>query len=164
MHQKILNAAASYMNCHKKESAPRPKVAALCGVPKETKSYANSITVLKKKGFAIVDKETITVTEFGMKHADAVEPTESNKDSLEMAKKQLKLNKCKQILDLLSDGKTYTRVEIGAEIGADPTTKSFLNLLSPLKTPGYIDYVKKDGEKAIVMQDWMFPAGRPGAE
>jgi hypothetical protein len=165
MHQKILNATAS-LAARGIKKAPRRQVAAMCGFPKETKSYDNSLRLLRKtKGYIVVDKETITLTELGLEHAEPTEPTESNSDILAQAKDKIKSKKSKQILDILADGRTHTRKEVGSIIDADPTKKSFVNLLSPLKTLNYIDYLQDDGgEQALRMEDSMFPFGRPGED
>ena len=164
--QKILNSTASLSKGTTKHVC-RKKVAAMCGfAKKETGSYTNQIGILKnKKKYIVVDKDSIYLTEEGLKHAEQEAPVADNCEALEKAMGKIKMGKGKLVFKLLSDGKTYTRQEIGAEIGNDHTKPSFTNILGPLKSLGYIEYVEKDGEKACRMMDDMFPFGRPnGAE
>ena len=164
--QKILNATASLSKGTTKHVS-RKKVAQLCGFPKdESRSYKNALTILdKKKGYIVrVDKETLYITEKGLPEADMEAPAGNNEEALEKAKEKIKMGKGKKVFELLSDGKTYTRAEIGEAIGSDHTARSFANILGPLKTLGYIEYTEKDGEKACRMLDDMFPFGRPEVE
>lgn len=136
----------------------------MCGFPKaESRSYTNQIGLLKnKKGFLVViDKETICLTDKGLENADMDAPAMTNEESWTTSKEKLKMKKGKMVFDLLTDGKTYTRKEIGEAIGSDHTNRSFNNILGPLKTLGYIEYLEKDGEKACRMLEDMFPFGAP---
>jgi len=163
--QKILNATA-HLSSSTTKHVSRKKVAQLCGFPKkESRSYTNQIGILKnnKEWIIVVDAETIALTQEGLKHAHAEPPAVDNNESLEKAKEKLKMGKGKRVFELLSDGKVYTREEIGKAVGSDHTNRSFNNILGPLKSVGYIDYVEKNGEKACVMTDDMFPFGRPGS-
>lgn len=162
--QKILNATA-HLSKSSTKHVSRKKVAQLCGFPKnESRSYANQIGILKKQKewIIVVDAETIALTKEGLKHAEDEPPAVDNNDNLEKAKEKIKMSKGKKVFELLSDGKTYTRAEVGKAIGSDHTIRSFNNILGPLKTLGYIEYVEKNGEKACVMTEDMFPFGRPG--
>jgi hypothetical protein len=161
--KKIINAAAQLSKGTTKHVS-RKKVAQMCGFGKEeSRSYKNQITILKKKKefIVLVDDDTMHLTEKGLNEADPEAPAATNDECLEAAKSKIKMAKGKKVIDLLSDGKTYTRAEIGEAIGSDHTQRSFSNILGPLKTLGFIDYVEKNGEKACVMTDDMFPFGRP---
>lgn len=169
VHQKILNAVAALSKRGNiGVRVPRKKkIATICDLTKETdESYGNSPTLLKnKKKYIIVEKDTIEVTELVSANAEEVEQNGNNAQSLEQAKAKIESSKSKRIMDILSDGRIHTCAEIGAIIDADPTKKTFVNLLSPLKELEYVEYVKNEkGEAALRMTDWMFPFGRPGDE
>ena len=164
-HQKILNATASYA-ARGIAKAPRKKVAALCGFSAETKSYVNSLGLLKnKKKYIVFDKETITITELGLVHAEPIAQAKSNQELLDTAKEKVK-GKGKLVLDVLFDGKTHSRVAVGEAIDADPTKKSFMNIFGPLKKLEFIEYVKDEaGEPGFRMTDCLFEIeGRPGSD
>ena len=136
----------------------------MCGFPKtESPSYTNQIGILKnkKKFIVVVDKDTIALTDKGLAEAEMVPPAMNNQEALTKCKEQIKMGKGKLVFDLLSDGKTYSRAEIGKAIGSDHTNRSFINILGPLKTLEFIEYTTKDGEKACRMLDEVFPFGRP---
>ncbi|CAB9525348.1 expressed unknown protein [Seminavis robusta] len=164
--QKIINAAATLSRRGKTKHVCRKKVAAMCGFNKETKSYGNCLGNLKnKKKFIAYDKETIELLPAGEENAEPEAELGSNAEVLEACKAKVTGGKPKQVLDILSDGRTYSRAKIGEMIGSDHTKKSFINILSPLKKPGYIEYVKDENdEPALRMHDDMFPfGGRPGS-
>ena len=163
--QKILNATAC-LSKNTTKHVSRKKVAQMCGDPKESRSYTNQIGILKnEKGFiVVVDKETIHLTDKGLEHAELVPPAANNEEALSKCREKLKMGKGKKVFDLLSDGKTYTYAEIGNAIQNDHTQRSFTNIMGPLKTAEFIEYTKKNGEKACRMLDDVFPFGRPNAE
>ena len=115
--------------------------------------------ILKNKKLQIVyDSETITILQAGFDKADPDAPIGSNKEALEAAKQKFKSPKDKKILDICSDGKVHTRAEVASRIGSDHTKKSFGNLLSPLRSAQYIDYLKnEDGEAAIQGTEELIP-------
>lgn len=161
IHQKIINAVAQ-SNARGIPKAPRKKIASICGYPKETKSYNNALGKLRKNGWIHFDRDSIEITTEGRKHADAGAPLGSNVEALEEAKSKFKSAKQKQLLQILYDnrleGRIESRADIAARIGADHTKKSFTNILSPVKTQGFMDYVKDaEGQPALEATDELFP-------
>lgn len=158
--QKILNASAS-LHAKGFKKVPRKQVARMCGHPKQEKVFTNALGILKnRKNQLSYDKEFIILTEAGYKEADPEAPLGNNKDALESAQSKFKSGKMKQILAVVADGKLHTRASIASAIGADHTKKSFGNLLGPLRTQGYIKYLKDaTGEPAIKATVELIPFG-----
>ena len=158
-NQKILNATASLAG-KPNETVSRKAVAKRCGFPKqESKVYSNALGNLRKKEQIKYDKETITILEKGFELAEPDAPIGSNHDALEAALDKATGNKQKEILKICADGKVHTRVEIAKLIGANHTKKSFGNLLSALKTLGYIRYLETEEGAAIQATEGLMPYG-----
>jgi len=78
----------------------------------------------------------------------------------EQSKKQLK-GKSRLIYEILTDGRVHTRASIAERIGHDHTLASYKNMISPLKSLGFAEYVAMNGERALRMLDSEFVYGRP---
>jgi hypothetical protein len=163
IHQKILNVTATLSTKRGIKHVCRKQVAAKCGLTTQTKGFTNSLSMLKnQKKFLTFDKDTITINEDGISHADVGPDIGSNQDLLEEAKNQVKGNKAKKILVYLFDGQIKTRADVAKHIGSDPTSKGYTNILGSIKKWNYIEYVKLDGEPALRMTDGLFACdGRP---
>ncbi|KAL3914702.1 MAG: hypothetical protein SGARI_008354 [Bacillariaceae sp.] len=159
--QKILNATASLSKGTTKHVS-KQKVLRLCGHVKTVpRSFTNQMGILKKKKqWIVVDGDDIALTEEGLKHAETTPPPANNEETWNQAKDKIKMGQGKKVFDFLCDGETRTYKEIGEKIGRDHEVRSFQNILGPLKTLGYIEYVTKDGEKACRMLDEVFPFGQ----
>lgn len=114
---------------------------------------------MRKKDQIKYDNETITILEKGFAIAEPDAPIGSNHDALEAAQGKAKGNKQKEILKICADGKARTRVDIADLIGADHTKKSFGNLLSALKSLGYIRYLETENGSAIQATEELMPYG-----
>jgi len=156
--QKILDNTNFLMATTGEDKVPRAKVVSLCGLASETGTYKNAITTLKKKNYADVDKESIWLTDLGRENAKAVDTAKSNEEQLEMAKERIKGTKGKKMLDILSDGKPLSRLEVAEKLGSDPTKRSWLNFLAAVKKEGCLEYCQdEDGTPCLKLPAWMFP-------
>jgi hypothetical protein len=162
--QKILNATASLAG-KPNVKVCRKTVAKRCGFASEPKVYVNALGIMKNKKLQIIyDKESITILDAGFKLADPAAPIGSNADALREAQEKFKSRKQKQILEICSDGQVHTKVEIGEKIGSDPDKRSFGNLFGPLRTQGFIDFVKtENGEPAVKGTEELIPFGIPSS-
>jgi hypothetical protein len=114
--------AVAFLEPRYGDKVPRQKVASICGFPhQKVSNWANSLTDLKnKKMYIECDKDFIWLTALGKKHANKTDPASGNKDLLEKAKEKIKSSKGKAMIDMLSDGRTYSRVKVAATLGMDP--------------------------------------------
>ena len=142
-------------------AAPRRKVASMCGLPKETGSYKNALTSLTKKGYMVMDSDTLMPTDLGRENAKAVDIAKSNEEQLEIAKARVSA-KGKKLVELLKDGKAHSRTSIAKALESDPADRSYKNFLSLVKKADCLEYCDDDqGQKCLRLPDWIFPFGRP---
>jgi hypothetical protein len=163
--QKTIDATA-FLGQSFGDKVPRQKVASLCGFPDQTKSsWANSLTDLtNKKKYIGRDKEFIWLTALGKQHAKTVDPASGNQDMWEKAKEKATSSKGKAMIDMLSDGRTYSRVEVAETLGMKLKSSSFANTMSSLRTADVLEYAQGEaGQPGLRLPEWLFPFGRPGA-
>ena len=155
--QTILNKCAAVKILQKKNSVERKKLPALTGIAGNS-TIGKGLTFLKNQGWVDVGPKEITITEEGFKNAETDEievadiPT-TNKAYHDAMKKMHKLKpKACELLDLLTDGKTYEKKEVADRIGM-PVNSTFGKVLTALKQAN----IAEIAAKTIRLSDEMFP-------
>ena len=142
-------------------AAPRPKVASMCGISKETGSYKNALTTLKKKKYLEIEPDELLLSDLGRQNAKAVDVAKSNEEQLEKAKERVS-SKGQKLIELMKDGKVHSRASIAEALDSDPSKPSWKNFLSLVKKHDCLEYCDDDqGQPGLRLPDWIFPFDRP---
>jgi hypothetical protein len=137
---------------------PQKVVQGLAGMS-STGSFNTTLLNMKKKTGAVdYDSNTVWLTEKGKKMlpADAFRKPQTNDKMLKKLKEQVDGTKPKEIFDVLTDGKAYTRQELADKLQVQ-NNNSFGTYISKLSKVAE----RVDGKKKIRLPDVAFPCGRP---
>lgn len=137
------------------ENADRQTVQGLAAIPNK-KCFDTTLLNMRKKGLLTYDTNTVTFTEAGLEQVgpDAVARPATNDAMQDKLKESLKHKKSRDIFDILTDGRAYSREELAEKLGLE-LNKSFGTYLSGLSK------VSERVEGKIRLKDTAFPVGRP---
>jgi len=137
------------------EDADRPTIQGLAAMPNK-KSFDTTLLNMKKKGQVTYDSTTVKLTEAGWEEVgpEAASIPSTNEAMQDKLKELIKVKKARDIFDILTDGRAYTRVELAEKMQLEDN-KSFGTYVSALSK-----VVERESGK-IQLKNIAFPCGRP---
>lgn len=151
--KKILMAIAG-LRLTSGDDVDRKTVQGIAGM-KSKGSFDTTLLNMKKDGLIEYTTTTVRLTQAGLDElGDAAIIPATNEGIQDALKDTIKQKKSKEIFDILTDGKAYSKAEIAKKLGVEEN-KSFGTYLSALSKVSE----KVDGK--IRLKDEAFPIGRP---
>jgi uncharacterized protein len=153
--QKILNTLASFEGLGVQE-CDRNQVALFSGASPTSSSYSNNVSALSSAGLIVYPgRGKVALTDSGRAIA-ANETVFSSIEDLHSTWIAKVGGACGKILRAAIDvyPNAITKEEIALQVGASPTSSSFSNNLSTLRTLGVIDY---PGRGLVIATPLLFP-------
>lgn len=153
---RILKAIASQMSTGITDGVKRDTVQGLAAMTSK-KSFDTTILNMKNKGLVTYTKDTIELTDEGLEQVGGPDAVAVPSDNTAMQAKLKELVKGKtprEIFDILTDGKAYTRQELAKLMNMEDN-KSFCTYVSTLSK------VVERVDRKIRLKDFAFPCGRP---
>ena len=120
------------------------------------KSFDTTLLNMKNKGLVTYTKDTVRLTEKGWEEVgpEAANVPKTNDAMQDKLKENIKQKKAREIFDILTDGKAYSRKELAAKMDMEDN-KSFGTYVSALSK------VTERENGKIRLMDVAFPVGRP---
>ena len=155
----ILNVAAAQKLRLGQDSIDRKTLPALTGIHGKS-TIANALTKIKNNNWMVVTPQEVTITEAGVKAADAEAvqaamqniPT-TNAEYRQSVQDQHKLKaKAVELINYIQDGASYEKEDVANHLGLK-INSTFSNLLTPLKKLEIIEFDRR----TIRLTDKMFP-------
>jgi uncharacterized protein len=117
------------------EPCSKRQVATLATIPVKSSTFRNAVSLLNTRGFIErLPDDMLKLTPAGLDAAGGPGTPKTAAELLAMWRAQL-TGKAKDLLDLFAaEPETWTKAEVAKRIGIDPTTSTFRNYMSELRT------------------------------
>jgi len=161
VEKRVIEIIAELRETYGTGDIQRHVVAIFAGYPKaDTPGFVKVLGTLKKKGYIVFTKQTITLTAKGTAAAGPVEPRSvSTAEVHQRLKSHLKPVEVR-VFDYLADGKAHSKEDMAEALGYDSAKQpGYVKVLGKMKSIGFVEYPDSTTAR---LADLAFPSERGG--